>query len=93
MRDREKLGKFDAQSDEGIFLGYSTDNKTFRVYNLRTHSVMEFVNVVVDENSSNDNDTISNEFYESVLEQDIADVQVSSQTNDLQDFEEQKEEE
>ncbi|KAG5555080.1 hypothetical protein RHGRI_012571 [Rhododendron griersonianum] len=72
LRDREKLGKFGARSDEGIFLGYSTDRRTFRVY---------------------DNDTKSNEFYESVLEQDIADVQVSSQTNDLQDSEEQKEEE
>ena len=33
---KDKLGKFDAKSDEGIFLGYSLHSKTFRIYNKRT---------------------------------------------------------
>ncbi|XP_024171720.1 uncharacterized protein LOC112177689 [Rosa chinensis] len=32
-RDREYLGKFDARSDKGIFLGYSLDSRAYRVYN------------------------------------------------------------
>ena len=36
-------------SDEGIFLGYSSTSKTYRVYNKRTKKVMETINVVIDE--------------------------------------------
>jgi hypothetical protein len=33
LRDRENLGKFDPKSDEGIFLGYSTNNRAYKVFN------------------------------------------------------------
>jgi predicted nucleotidyltransferase len=49
LRDRESLGKFDAKSDVGIFLGYSTSSRASRVYNTRTKVVMESVNVVIDD--------------------------------------------
>jgi hypothetical protein len=49
LRDRENLGKFDAKSDVGIFLGYSTSSRASRVYNTRTKAVMELVNVVIDD--------------------------------------------
>ncbi|XP_022851835.1 uncharacterized protein LOC111373528 [Olea europaea var. sylvestris] len=39
--DRENLSKFESKSDEGIFLGYSRNSRAFRVYNLRTHVVMD----------------------------------------------------
>ena len=45
------MGKFDSRSDEGIFLGYSSISKAYRVYNKRTMKVMETVNVVIDESS------------------------------------------
>nr|GEX18032.1 ribonuclease H-like domain-containing protein [Tanacetum cinerariifolium] len=32
----DQLGKFDGKSDKGIFVGYSTISKAFRVYNTRT---------------------------------------------------------
>nr|GEW51807.1 putative ribonuclease H-like domain-containing protein [Tanacetum cinerariifolium] len=32
----DRLGKFDGKSDEGFFVGYSTNSKAFRVYNTRT---------------------------------------------------------
>ena len=49
LNDRENLGKFDAKSDEGIFLGYSTSNRAYRVYNKRTKTVMESINVRIDD--------------------------------------------
>ena len=47
LKDRENVGKFDSQSDEGIFLGYSSTSKAYQVY----VKVMETVNVVIDESS------------------------------------------
>ena len=49
LNDRENLGKFDAKSDEGIFLGYSTSSRAYRVYNKRTKTVMESINVEIDD--------------------------------------------
>ena len=49
LNDRENLGKFDAKSDEGIFLGYSTTSWAYRVFNKRTKTVMESINVVIDD--------------------------------------------
>ncbi|XP_024200303.1 uncharacterized protein LOC112203592 [Rosa chinensis] len=49
LRDREQLGKFDARSDDGIFLGYSTNSRAYRVYNKRTRIVMESINVSIDD--------------------------------------------
>ena len=49
LNDRENLGKFDAKSDEGIFLGYSTSNRAYKVYNKRTKTVMESINVKIDD--------------------------------------------
>jgi hypothetical protein len=49
LRDRENLGKFDTKSDEGIFLGYATNSRAYRVFSKRTETVMEFINVVIDD--------------------------------------------
>nr|GEW81359.1 hypothetical protein [Tanacetum cinerariifolium] len=46
----ERLGKFDGKSDEGIFIGYSTLNKAFRVYNTRTRKVEEYLHITFLEN-------------------------------------------
>ena len=47
--DRENLKKFDAKSDKGYFLGYSSTSRAYRVYNLRTKTVMESSNVVIND--------------------------------------------
>ncbi|GKA73583.1 putative ribonuclease H-like domain-containing protein [Tanacetum coccineum] len=39
------LGKFDRKSDEGFFVGYSLNNKAFRVYNIRTRKVEENLHI------------------------------------------------
>ncbi|GJT58276.1 ribonuclease H-like domain-containing protein [Tanacetum coccineum] len=41
----DSLRKFDGKSDEGYFLGYSTSNKAFRVYNKRTKRVEENMHI------------------------------------------------
>ena len=39
----------DPKSDEGIFLGDSTNNRAYRIFNARTKVVMESINMVVDD--------------------------------------------
>ena len=49
LRDRENLEKFDAKSDNGYFLGYCCTSRAYRVYNLRTKTVMESSNMVINQ--------------------------------------------
>lgn len=65
---KDDLGKFDLRSDEGIFIGYSSTSKAYRIYNKRTYCVEKSFNVIFDEsgniikgNTSNDgNDKLGN---------------------------------
>ncbi|GJT00896.1 retrovirus-related pol polyprotein from transposon TNT 1-94 [Tanacetum coccineum] len=47
--DHGDLGKFDAKVDIGIFVGYATAKKAFRIYNRRTWLIIETIHVVFDE--------------------------------------------
>jgi len=63
LADRDPRRKFDPKSDEGIFLGYSRNSRAYRVFNKRTKSMMESINVVVNDdhaisNSTNDEDEV-----------------------------------
>jgi hypothetical protein len=49
LNDRDNLGKFDAKSDEGIFLGYSSNSKAYRVFNKRIMVLDESMHVVFGE--------------------------------------------
>ncbi|GJS12948.1 putative ribonuclease H-like domain-containing protein [Tanacetum coccineum] len=49
----DHLGKFDGKADEGIFVGYSTNSKAFRVFNSRTRIVEENLHVQFSEKSPN----------------------------------------
>ena len=49
LHGRENLEKFDAKSDNGYFLGYSSTSRAYRVYNLTTKTVMESSNVVIND--------------------------------------------
>ena len=40
------LRTFQPKADEGVFLGYSTNSKAYRVYNKRTKKIEESVHVV-----------------------------------------------
>ncbi|XP_031121052.1 uncharacterized protein LOC116024300 [Ipomoea triloba] len=49
VNDKMHLRTFDECADEGIFLGYSTTSKAFRILNKRTMVVEESIHVVFDE--------------------------------------------
>ena len=46
LNEKDNLGKFDAKSDEGIFLGYSWISKAFHIFNKRTLIIEESIHVV-----------------------------------------------
>ena len=48
---KDNLGKFDAKSNVGIFLGYSSSSKAYRVFKKKTMIVEESVHVVFDESN------------------------------------------
>ena len=52
LNTKDNLGKFDAKSDVGIFIGYSTSSKTFRVFNKRTMVVEESIHVIFYESNN-----------------------------------------
>ena len=43
------LSKFETKVDEFVFLGYSCATKAFKVYNLKTMSVMKSIHIVFDD--------------------------------------------
>ena len=45
LREGERVDKFDAKSDLGIFVGYAPKSKAYRVFNLRTSTIREYVHV------------------------------------------------
>ncbi|GKE85448.1 ribonuclease H-like domain-containing protein [Tanacetum coccineum] len=47
------IGKFDGKADEGFFVGYSINSKTFRVFNTRTRIVEENLHVQFSKNTPN----------------------------------------
>ena len=48
---KNNLGKFDARSDEGIFVGYSMHSKAYRIFNKRTKTIEESIHVIFDESN------------------------------------------
>ena len=61
---KDDLGKFDPKSDEGVFVGYSSSSKAYRIFNKQTQCIEENIHVVFDEdgslknNESNDEDNV-----------------------------------
>ena len=51
LNTKKNLGKFDSKSDIGIFLGYSSSSKAYRVFNKRTLVVEESMHVIFDESN------------------------------------------
>ncbi|GJW19884.1 putative ribonuclease H-like domain-containing protein [Tanacetum coccineum] len=49
----DHLGKFDRKADEGFFIGYSTNSKAFRVFNIRTRIEEENLHVKFSEDTPN----------------------------------------
>nr|GEZ04177.1 hypothetical protein [Tanacetum cinerariifolium] len=49
VRDGENLDKMKEKGDECIFVGYSTQSRSYRVFNKRTRTIMESIHVNFDE--------------------------------------------
>ena len=75
LKNRKNVRKFDSQSDERIFLGYSSTNKAYRVYNKRTMTVIETMNVFIDESSYSGSEKVSEEFPKEFLPPEPKEVQ------------------
>ena len=54
LNTKNNLEKFDSKANKGIFLGYSTSSKAYRIFNKRTLVVEESMHVVFDETNSFD---------------------------------------
>ena len=46
INGKESLGKFEAKSDKGIFLGYSLNSHAYRVFNKKLMTVEESIHVI-----------------------------------------------
>ena len=60
LRNGDNLGKVDAKSDLGIFLGYSTMSKDYKVYNQNSQVIQKSSNVVIND-TGYDKDIIDNQ--------------------------------
>lgn len=65
---KDNLSKFDARSDEGVFLGYSSHSKAYKIYNKRTLCIEESAHVIFDE---------SNVLHESDLQEEEFDLELT----------------
>ncbi len=94
LTDREQRRKLDPKSDEGIFLGYSTNSRSYRVYNSRTKVMMESVNVVIDDSAEGrttdvaDDATASDKQFDetNLLKEDDNNMDTSISTNSTSDL-------
>jgi hypothetical protein len=48
---RDNLDKFDSHSSDGILLGYTPHGRSYRVFNLKTNTVVGSCDVTFDENA------------------------------------------
>ena len=51
LNTKDNLGKFNAKTDVGVFLGYSTTSKAYKVFNKTTLVVEESMHVTFDKTS------------------------------------------
>ena len=51
--EKGNLEKFDAKANEGIFLGYSTSSRAYRIFNKSSLVVEDSIHIVFDKSSSN----------------------------------------
>ena len=85
--DKDKLGKFDAKADEGIFLRYSISSKAYRIFNKRTLVVEESIHIVFNESRKQSDHPIEEEeiIIENKLEDKLDDLNLNE--NNLEENE------
>ncbi|MCH86050.1 retrovirus-related pol polyprotein from transposon tnt 1-94 [Trifolium medium] len=73
LADREQRRKLNPKSDEGIFLGYSSNSRAYRVFNSRTKAIMESINVIIDDMSTIRNPDVEIDDLSFMKTSDVAD--------------------
>ena len=61
LKKGQRLSKFEAKSDVGIFLGYSTNSHAYRVFNTSTKVVEESMDVDFDESYGSQGEQVAND--------------------------------
>ena len=79
--ENQFLGKFDAKSDEAIFLGYALNSKAYRVFNKRTLIVEESVHVVFDESNALQKEVHDDDDDVEVLEKQMEEMSLENNKN------------
>ncbi|KAL2480137.1 Retrovirus-related pol polyprotein from transposon tnt 1-94 [Abeliophyllum distichum] len=64
------LSKFDSKSDEGVFIGYFENSRAYRMYSMRTQTIIESINVKIDD--TDDFSSYSHEPNIQTLEEQVA---------------------
>ncbi|EOX99688.1 Uncharacterized protein TCM_008450 [Theobroma cacao] len=77
----EHLGKFDAKSDEAIFLGYALNSKAYRAFNKRTLTVEESVHVVFDESNALQKEVHDDDDDIEILEKQMEEMSLENNKN------------
>jgi len=75
LNDKENLRKFDSKSNKGIFLGYATNSRGYRIFNLKNKTMEISMHVVFDEF---DDLIINKEDEEEIPQKEIEDNQEQS---------------
>jgi hypothetical protein len=88
LNEKNNLGKFDAKSDEGIFLGYSMNSKAYRVYNKRSLTIEESMHVVFDEVDSLLTKNIDDDDDILVIDNKVNDIKMRDQASQVSNKEE-----
>lgn len=65
----DRTGRFEEKSDEGFFLDYPTTSKAYRVFNKKTQSVEESVNIKFQDSAQNQ--VVETQLEETELARDI----------------------
>ncbi|EOY13970.1 Uncharacterized protein TCM_032910 [Theobroma cacao] len=84
---KENLGKFDAKSDERIFLEYSLSSNAYRTFNKRTLIVEEFIHVLFDDTNPtrkenyDDNIGILQEQFEGLVRKEVDESKIIGDPN------------
>ncbi|XP_069151836.1 uncharacterized protein [Solanum lycopersicum] len=77
---KDDLRKFDPRSDEGVFVGYSSSSKAYKVFNKKTQCIEKSIHVVFDEDgnlkgaASKDEDELIEMFNSQKIDRSEADI-------------------
>ncbi|WRX14093.1 Integrase [Theobroma cacao] len=78
---KQPLGKFDAKSDEAIFLEYALNSKAYRVFNKRTLTVEESIHAAFDESNALQEKVHDDDYDVEVLEKQMEEMSLETNKN------------